>query len=105
MEIGPKRASVEEVASHSVMGGIGGQTFRIRSRAASISTQSRSPQLPARLTDRRICSSLIGKVTYDLVPVFRKRNADQGLAEITAGWWCLFDLLRHLGYLLPPLSW
>jgi hypothetical protein len=24
LEIGPKRASVEEVASHSVMGGVGG---------------------------------------------------------------------------------
>jgi hypothetical protein len=33
------------------MGGVGGQTFRMRSRAASISSQSRSPQLPATFID------------------------------------------------------
>jgi len=56
------------------------------------------------LTDCRICRSFVAKVADDLVAVFRKRNADQGLAEITAPWWCLFDLLCHLGSLVPPLS-
>src|SRR5215469_18184408 len=34
LEISPKRASVEQVASHSVMGGVGEQAFRTQSRDA-----------------------------------------------------------------------
>src|SRR5258708_32297570 len=62
-------------------------------------------QLNRLITNSRICLCLVGKITDDLMPVFRKRNADQGLTEIAPQLWYLFDVLCHLACLLCPSNY